>query len=64
MKTLTFFRVLFSVVVVLLFLKMLDGSLGLMNHASDLAVFAGAVGTLVSIFVPYLVIKNIWRRKL
>lgn len=63
MKVLTFLRILFSSLVVLLFLKVLGWSLGLMNYASDLAVVAGVVGTLVSVFVPYLVIKNIWRRK-
>jgi len=63
MSVLSFFRSLLTVLVVLLFLKLLGYSLGAISQPSDLSVVAGLIGTMVSLFVPYFVIKNIWRRK-
>lgn len=63
MSVLNFFKSLLTVLVVLLFVKSLGYALGAMNQASDLSVAAGVIGTMCSIFIPYFVIKNIWRRK-
>lgn len=57
-----FFKSLFTVLVVLGFLRLFGLSLSLTNEPSDLFVLAGVAGAMGSVFTPYLILKYLWRK--
>jgi hypothetical protein len=62
MKTFTFLKVLLSIMFGLLYLDGLGYAFYAMNLANDLFAVLGLVGTIVSSFMLYKILTNIWRK--
>lgn len=62
MKLITFLKFLLSVLFVLLYFHGLGYALYAMNLPSNLFAALGVVGVLVSSFMLYKILKNIWRK--